>query len=134
MYTVDKSRSPVKRLDLIIDTGAFITVIRKDRAELNNYPIIKSKGCVIAGFSERGLVCDLRVIDKVIFCGFEINDVIVATPHNNNIQVSEVLGMNVLENFKLTLDFDNEQIETQLRNKFESKKPRYKSGIVNVVK
>lgn len=133
LYTIDKSRTPVKRLDLILDTGAFITVLRKDRAELNNYPIVKEKGCIIAGFSEKGLVCDLRLIDKVVFCGFEINNVIVATPHDNHISVSEVLGMNVLENFKLTLDFDKGRLESSLRGQFESKKPKYQSGEVHLV-
>ena len=134
LYTVDKSRSPVKRLDLILDTGAFITVLRKDRAELNNYPIIKEKGCIIAGFSEKGIVCDLRLIDKVVFCGFEVNKVIVATPHENSVPVSEVLGMNILENFKLTLDFDNGQLETSLRKTFVSRKPKYSSGEIHMIR
>lgn len=116
-----------------MDTGAFITVLRKERAELNNYPIVKEKGCIIAGFSEKGLVCDLRLIDKVVFCGFEINNVIIATPHDNHISVSEVLGMNVLENFKLTLDLDNERLESSFRGQFESKKLKYQSGAVHLI-
>ena len=60
LFTVDKSHKPIKQFPLLFDTGAFITLIRKERAILNGYKIIEENGCIISGFSEKGLVCDLR--------------------------------------------------------------------------
>jgi len=129
---VDTSRKPVKRIELICDTGAFITIIGKERAEASGYPIIESKGCIISGFSEKGLICDLRKISCAIFCGFEIKDVIIATPHENGVRISEVLGMNVLENFNFGFNLTEKKIYLNKRESFESFKPKYKCGEINI--
>ena len=113
---------------MLIDTGAFITMMNKKTASRRGYPIIDVKGCAISGFSQQGLLCDLRKIQLVVFCGYTIKNVIVATPHYDNVEVSEVLGMNVLENFNFAVSLDNKEIFLNKRNTFVSEKPKYTSG------
>jgi len=132
LMTIDSSRIPAKELSLMFDTGAFITLIRKDRAELNGYKILEEKGCIISGFSEKGLICDLRKIPSAVFCGHRIDDVIIATPHDDGVLVSEVLGMNILENFMFGMDLDSREIYTKKRATFTSLKPKYQSGSVSL--
>jgi len=131
--TLDTSDVPMKMFSLLLDTGAFITLIRKDRADQNGYQVFQENGCIIAGFSEKGLVCDLRKIPAVIFCGFRIDDVLVAAPHDDGISITEVLGMNILENFSFGLDFAKEEIYLNVRSEFESQKPKYRCGNVSHV-
>jgi len=130
--SIDSSSRPAKDLDLIIDTGAFITLINRTTAEVNGYKIIEEKSCHISGFSEKGLLCDLRIIPTMIFCGFEIKDVIIATPADGGVKVSEVLGMNILENFDFGFNLTKKEIYINKRTNFISDKPRYQSGEVNV--
>jgi hypothetical protein len=124
---------PVVQHDLLIDTGAFLTMVNKSTADENNYPIITPKGCAISGFSQQGLLCDLRKIPILIFCGFTIKDVIIATPHHDNVTVSEVLGMNVLENFDIGLNQSLCEIYLNKRASFISEKPRYQSGEISLL-
>ena len=123
---------PVGQADLLIDTGAFLTMMSKDTAEENGYPITKPQGCRISGFSQKELLCDLRKIPVVIFCGYTIKDVIVATPHHDNVSVSEVLGMNILENFDFGFNLNKREIYLNKRDSFISEKPKYKSGEVEL--
>jgi hypothetical protein len=123
---------PVIQHDLLVDTGAFITMLNKKNAEKRGYPIIDVKGCAISGFSQQGLLCDLRKIPIIIFCGFTIKDVIIATPHDDNVVVSEVLGMNVLENFDIGLEQSRGEIYLNKRAFFVGDKPKYKSGEVSL--
>jgi predicted aspartyl protease len=125
-------KEPIQWLNLLIDTGAFVTMLNKATAEENGYPVIKEKGCRISGFSQKDLLCDLRKIPTLIFCGYSINDVILATPHYENARVSEVLGMNVLENFDFEFNLTKREVYLNKRNFFISEKPRYKSGEVNL--
>ena len=123
---------PIGQVDLLIDTGAFLTMLSKATAEENGYPITKPQGCRISGFSQKDLLCDLRKIPVVIFCGYTIKDVIVATPHDDNASVSEVLGMNVLENFDFGFNLSKREIYLNKREAFISEKPKYKSGEVEL--
>ena len=131
--SINSTRSPVDSFPLLLDTGAFITLIGKDRANLYGYAVFEEKGCIISGFSEKGLICDLRKIPTVIFCGFRIDDVLIATPHYDDVRVTEVLGMNILENFIFGIDIANEEIYMNTRQTFVSQKPKYKSGYVSLI-
>ena len=126
-------KMPVNQHNLLIDTGAFITMLNKATAEERGYPIVDVKGCAISGFSQQGLLCDVRKIPVVIFCGFTIKDVLVATPHYDNVTVSEVLGMNVLENFDIGLEQAKGEIYLNKRAFFVSEKPKYKSGEISLL-
>ena len=132
LVTIDNTRNPAKTLRLLVDTGAFIALISKKLANDNGYKIHQQKGCIISGFSEKGLVCDLRKIPSVVFCGFRIDDVLIATPHYDDISVTDVLGMNILENFSMGMDFAKEEIYLNARGEFTSQKPKYQSGNVSL--
>jgi predicted aspartyl protease len=131
LITVDDSRIPIKRLNLVLDTGAFMTLISKKKADRYGYKIIEKEVCSISGFSEKGLVCDLRKVPSAVFCNYRIEDVMIATPHND-IPVVEVLGMNILENFNLGFDFADEKIFARKRGGFTSQKPKYQCGEVSI--
>ena len=124
---------PVVQHDLLIDTGAFITMLNKTSAEECGYPIIDERGCAISGFSQQGLLCDVRKIPIIIFCGFIIKDVIITTPHDDHVIVSEVLGMNVLENFDFGLSQTNDELYLNKRNFVVSEKPKYQSGAIGLL-
>ncbi|MCL1998767.1 MAG: retroviral-like aspartic protease family protein [Turicibacter sp.] len=130
LLTVDSSSKPVKNLALLLDTGAFITTMSKSLADENGYKITEEKGCAISGFSENGLLCDLRVIPILMFCGIVVENAIIATPHYDNVKIARVLGMNILENFNLGLNLDTREIFASIRPKFVSQKPKYQSGDV----
>ena len=66
-----------------------------------------------------GLICDLRRVSFAIFYDYFIEDVIIATPSDDDVIIAEVIGMNVLEKFQIGFDFDNDKIYL---NKSESKK------------
>jgi len=68
----------------------------------------------------------------MVFCGFLINDVLIATPHDDRVPVAEVLGMNILENFSFGLDFTKEEIYMNMRDYFLSQKPKYQCGNISV--
>ena len=68
----------------------------------------------------------------MIFCGYEIKDVIIATPADDGVKVSEVLGMNILENFDFGFNLSRREIFLAKRDDFISDKPRYKSGDINL--
>jgi predicted aspartyl protease len=54
-----------------------------------------------------GLVCDLRKVSYAMLYDFVIKDVIVATPSDDDVIITEVIGMNVLEKLQFGVDFDN---------------------------
>ena len=129
----NKTKNPINYLNLQLDTGAFITLINKFTAEEHDYKIIKPKSCGINGFSQQGLICDLRTIPYSIFCEFIIKDFIIATPCSNDVNVTEVLGMNLLENFNFGFDFSDNKIFLSKRLNFISGLPKYKIGEINKV-
>lgn len=62
------------------------------------------------GITDVGLLYDLRIIPIVVFGGYQIKDVIVSTPTEDNTYISEVLGMNVLGRFHFGLDFEHRRL------------------------
>ena len=132
LVTIDDTNTPAKKSTLLFDTGAFITVIRKERAHTSGYKIIAEKACIISGFSEKGLVCDLRKIPTAVFCGFRLDDILVATPHDDGVRVSEVLGMNIIENFDFGVSLSKKEIYLNVRHDLISQKPRYQVGKVSL--
>jgi len=133
LITIDDTAIPAKQFDLLFDTGAFITLIRKDRALEHGYKIVEEKACAISGFSEKGLLCDLRRIPTAVFCGFRLDDILVATPHDDGVKVVEVLGMNIIENFDFGFSLSKNEIHLNVRRGFVSQKPKYQCGKVSVV-
>ena len=137
--------------DMLIDSGAVLTSLNKKVADINQYPVIKSRELVLMGFNDIGrairaliklgktdaeakvylaqftgrskdlldslysdfgitdvgLVCDLRKASYAVLSNYVIEDVIFATPSDDDVIIAEVIGMNVLEKFLLGIDFDS---------------------------
>jgi hypothetical protein len=138
-------------LNLVIDTGAYVTIINKITAENGNYPIIAENALMLYGFFGKGIIkreaakqgkyidgttsndlrvdplqakiilernglhnvgllCDLRAIPAVEICDFMLEDVVVATPVEDDAEITEVLGMNVLGNFHFAINLEEKRI------------------------
>jgi hypothetical protein len=90
----------LKRLGVTDITGMLSSYTSKD---LKMYLVSK-------GITDIGLMYDLRVIPIMIIAGFQIRDVVVATPTESDTKIDEVLGMNVLGRFHIGLDFEGGNI------------------------
>ena len=53
-----------------------------------------------------GLVCDLRKVSYVTLFEYVINDVIIATPSDDDVIIAEVIGMNILEKFHFAIEYE----------------------------
>ncbi|MCL1998551.1 MAG: retropepsin-like domain-containing protein [Turicibacter sp.] len=133
LYSVDNSRQPMKPLTFLLDTGAFMTTMEKEKAVKRGFKVSESKALVIGGFGGGSILCDLRVIPTLVFCGFQIKNALVATPNADNIAINEVVGMNILENFQLGIDFALSELYANIRGKYVSQKPKYQCGEVSLM-
>ena len=57
-----------------------------------------------------GLVCDLRKVSYAVLYDYVIEDVIIVTPSDDDVIITEVIGMNILEKFRVGFDFENDKI------------------------
>jgi len=102
-----------RRLNLILDTGAYITVISRRTAIYCGFDKLPSKVVTINGFGGNGETADavripgLRILDKLI------TDVPVLIPHRKDL-TQEVLGLNVLEYFNYYIDTENSRLYMKL--------------------
>jgi len=133
LYSVENSRTPMTRLPFMLDTGAFITTMTKENALKNNFKIDTPKALQIGGFGGGSILCDLRVIPTLVFCGYKMQNALIATPSHDNIAIKEVVGMNVLENFQIGLDFALCELYANNRGYFISQKPKYQCGEVSLM-
>ena len=84
------------------------------------------------GITDIGLVYDLRRIPTAVFCGYVVNDVIVASPNEDNAKITEILGMNVLGRFHTGLDFANKKIYLTLHDSYKCGNPKYTCGDITL--
>ncbi|MCL1997193.1 MAG: retropepsin-like domain-containing protein [Turicibacter sp.] len=133
LYSVDNSDHPMKPLVFLLDTGAFMTTMQKEKAIECGFKVDTPKAFVIGGFGGGSVLCDLRVIPTLLFCNYKIKDAVIATPNADNIPINEVVGMNILENFQIGVDFALRELYANIRGKFVSQKPKYQSGEVSLM-
>jgi hypothetical protein len=163
---IDKQGRPIVRLaafsqlhgagrhdffNVVVDSGASVTTLKKRTAANNEYKIIKPRAIILFGVNDQGiitrnlsakgisteeiisanlhkdasetkqflidnglpdvgLVYDLRVIPLVVLCGYKIESMIVATPSEDNTDITEVLGMNVLGRFEFGVSLEKKLI------------------------
>jgi hypothetical protein len=153
LATFDKLHGSGKHdfLNVVVDSGASITTLKKRTAVNNEYKIIKPKAIIIFGVNDQGiiarnlsekgistediisanthqdasktkqflidnglpdvgLVYDLRIIPLAVLCGYKIENMVVATPNEDNIDITEVLGMNVLGRFDFGISLEKKKI------------------------
>lgn len=80
------------------------------------------------GINQIGLIYDLRKINTFILGGFVIENVIVATPHDDNTNITEVLGMNVLSRFHIGFDFMKKMMFLSINETATYTNPKYMCG------
>jgi hypothetical protein len=162
------------RKSIVIDTGAYVTIINKSTADNNKYPIIAKNALMLYGFIGKGIIkreiiksgkdidntinegfhlnpleakrilehnnlhnvgmlCDLRIIPVVVLSGIIIENVVVATPAEDDTDITEVLGMNVLGYFRFGIDLDSRKIYLSRKDGgYEPPDSRYKCGRITL--
>ncbi|MCL2016360.1 MAG: hypothetical protein FWG68_08970 [Defluviitaleaceae bacterium] len=133
LHSIDNSRQPVKELRFLLDTGAFITTMQKEMAIKHGFKVTVPNAIEIGGFGGSKIFCDLRVIPTLIFCGYKMQDVIIATPTADKLPITEVVGMNILENFQFGVDFALCELYANARGRYISQKPKYQCGEVSLM-
>ncbi|MCL2399305.1 MAG: aspartyl protease family protein [Defluviitaleaceae bacterium] len=96
-------------IDFIFDTGAFLTVLTQDTVTRLGYAERFTVQCDIqlSGFVG-GCLADLKEIPGFIIGGRRLEGVKVAVPHIET--DANILGLNVIENFKYFIDTENDKI------------------------
>lgn len=96
-------------VDFVFDTGAFLTVLTQDSATrlgfTNCFTI--QKDIQLSGFAG-GCLADLKEVPGFVIGGRKLEGVKVAVPHINT--DANILGLNVIENFKYFIDTEHDKI------------------------
>lgn len=109
--TVPISGKSKSKIDLILDTGAYVTVISKPTAQRIKLPVGTGKPASLHGFTEEQapIAGELIEVPQMVLGKHTVNDFKVIVPLDD-IVVSEVLGDNVLNYFIYTVDNDKDVI------------------------
>jgi len=82
-----------------------------------------------------GLVCDLRKVSYATLFNYVINDVIIATPSDDDVIIAEVIGMNILEKFHFAVEYDSNSLFLEKRLQSVSQiNHEFKCGAVSTSK
>jgi hypothetical protein len=86
------------------------------------------------GLSDVGLVYDLRVIPLAVFCGHRLENMLVATPTEDDTNITEVLAMNVLGRFDFGISLERQLIFLSMnKGLYTPPDPMYACGSVSLV-
>jgi predicted aspartyl protease len=108
-------------LHLVLDTGAYITVISRGTAERCGFDRLPKKATTFSGFCG-SMNADFVRIPGLMILGRLITNVPVLIPHDmyhidektgKMRQTQEVLGLNVLEYYKFYVDTENDRLYLQ---------------------
>jgi hypothetical protein len=104
-------------IPFVFDTGASYTLLNKYIAEMRGWQVFRT-GLVLYSYSQSGatLVCDLRKIPKVAFGIKQIDNLVVATPRDDNEEVANLLGRSFIDNFIYGVDQDKKRVYFKERN------------------
>ena len=108
--TSDKEYS--EKIDFILDTGAFITVISRDIAEMFGYDRLPKIPSKIKGYTGEAPADFVRIPGLKIL-NTELVEVPVLIPHNKELK-QNILGLNVLEYFEYSIETKNDKITISL--------------------
>ena len=100
------------RINFILDTGAYITVISRKTAILCGFDKLQRIPAEIRGFTG-GAMADFVIIPSLRILNSLITDVPVLIPHDAESD-HEVLGLNVLEYFNYYIDTENDMMYLEI--------------------
>jgi predicted aspartyl protease len=114
---VPGSKELTYNIPFVFDTGATYTLLNKYIAESRGWRIFQT-GLVLHSYSQNGatLVCDLRKIPRLAFGIKQIEDLVVATPKDDNEEVANLLGRSFIDNFIFGVDQDKKLVYFKERN------------------
>ena len=107
-----------KPVRLILDTGAYLTVISRGTAQLCYFDRLPKIATRIFGFSG-SIGADYVRIPGIVILGKVLQDVPVLIPHDlyrldeetgDKRRIPEVLGLNILEYYNYYVDTENDRI------------------------
>jgi len=101
-----------EKINFILDTGAFMTVISRDTAEQFGYDTLPKILSRIKGYSGEAVadftrIPSLRILDTLL------TDVPVLIPHSMELR-QNIVGLNVLEYFNYYVDNENDRLYLSL--------------------
>jgi len=106
------NKAYTEKIDFILDTGAFITVISRDIAELFGYDKLPKIPSKIKGYTGE-TPADFVRIPGLKILNIEFVDVPVLIPHNKELK-QNILGLNVLEYLEYSIETKNDKIYVSL--------------------
>jgi hypothetical protein len=109
--------TPFTPIPFIFDTGAAYTMLNKNLAEFNGWHIFQT-GLELGSYVKdvKLIICDLRKIPNLAFGVRQIFDLVVATPTDANIIVSNLLERSFINNFYFGINQDVSKIYFKERN------------------
>jgi len=103
------------RINYIFDTGAYITVINKEIAAIFGFDLLPP---IVSNIALKGFAgeCtgDMKIIPGLIIGSYMLKNIKVAIPYADI--KSNILGLNVLENFNYFLDNTNDFVYFSLNS------------------
>jgi hypothetical protein len=118
MFEIEQtSGKEIKQISFVFDTGASYTMVSKNIAESRGWKIFRT-GIVLGSYVVNGAatICDLRKIPKLAFGIMQIDDLVIATPQDENEEVANLLGRSFIDNFQHGIDQDKNRIYFKKRN------------------
>ena len=100
-----------KDISFVMDTGAYITVLDRKRAQWIGLPLTGNYTANFTGFNvDRGSdEAEIVIVPKFEIGKFIVEDVPAIVP-TGDIEVPNVIGANILEYFIYTMDHDKDRI------------------------
>ena len=110
-YIVKLSGGDLGEVNLMLDTGATMTVVKRAIVESNN-PSLFEKAKPLKLSTANGAVDGVKIIlpEITLSEGLRLNDVEIGVMPLPDFQYDGLLGMNVLSRFKFFLDQENDQL------------------------
>ena len=94
----------------VFDTGANITHIDTDVLRRLGYDIDNADKSYVSTLGSRNMRINNTVIDDIKIGGLELGSVLVNFSDMSDINVSVILGLNIIKEFNVNLDFENKLI------------------------
>ena len=109
--SIFSSLNRFKRVFLVFDTGAFITVLMRETAEQIGLPLTGIYSANLNGFNkERGSdEAEIVIASKIEIGKIMLEDVKILVPLED-IEIPEVIGENVLEYFTYNVDRESDNV------------------------
>ena len=128
VWTVNTHNNNTERFipcDMLLDTGAYMTVIDRKLADRNEYKRLKPDGIydgdTIGGIGGR-VPCEYAVIPNIMIDGVELGSLYVCVvDFRETFETSAILGFNFIREFKMTIDISRTKssVNVTLEPKFD---------------